>query len=212
MNQVQLFTSGVFGSVRAVVIDEKAWFVANDVATSLGYAKPNNAVNMHCKGVVKQGITHPHSNKRIMEVNVIDECDVIRLVEKSRTITPLQKQDFLMSLNIKRENYVLISSSKETEFLSVLEEQLKVFGLSKFERQYSKLKCGNYKIDLYLPEINVAVEYDENGHKHYTYEQQELRQQLIEEELGCKFIRVTENESHIVNSAIVIKEIAKLIF
>ena len=82
MNQVQLFTSGIFGSVRAVVIDEKAWFVATDVATSLGYAKPNNAVNTHCRATLKQGIID--SLGRTQEVNVINEYDVIRLIMKSK--------------------------------------------------------------------------------------------------------------------------------
>ena len=96
---------------------------------------------------------------------------------------------------------------KEVEFLTVLEKQLRVLGITRFERQYSKLKCGNYRIDLYLPEINVAIEYDENGHKGYTYEAQELRQELIERELGCKFIRVGDDKDHVTNSAIVIREL-----
>ena len=96
---------------------------------------------------------------------------------------------------------------KEIEFLTVLEKQLQVLGITRFERQYSKLKCGNYRIDLYLPEINVAIEYDENGHRGYTYETQELRQQLIERELGCRFIRVSDDKDHVTNSAIVIREL-----
>lgn len=81
MNQVQLFTSGVFGSVRAVVIDEKAWFVANDVATSLGYKNKSDAISRHCKGVVKHDILTNGGNQ---EVNVINEYDVIRLIMKSK--------------------------------------------------------------------------------------------------------------------------------
>ena len=96
---------------------------------------------------------------------------------------------------------------KEIEFLTVLEKQLQVLGITRFERQYSKLKCGNYRIDLYLPEINVAIEYDENGHRGYTYEAQELRQELIERELGCRFIRVSDDKDHVTNSAIVIREL-----
>lgn len=102
--------------------------------------------------------------------------------------------------------YVVVSNRKEIEFIECLEQTLLPFDITQFERQYSKLKCGNYKIDLYLPEINVAIEYDENEHKRYTYEQQELRQKLIEEELGCRFIRVTDKMSHSYNVGKVLKE------
>ena len=102
--------------------------------------------------------------------------------------------------------YVVVSNRKEIEFIECLKQALLPFDITQFERQYSKLKCGNYKIDLYLPEINVAVEYDENEHKRYTYEQQELRQKLIEEELGCRFIRVTDKMSHSYNVGKVLKE------
>lgn len=81
MNQVQLFTNGLFGSVRAVVIDEKAWFVATDVATSLGYKNKSDAISRHCKGVVKHDILTNGGNQ---EVNVINEYDVIRLIMKSK--------------------------------------------------------------------------------------------------------------------------------
>ena len=106
-----------------------------------------------------------------------------------------------------QEVYFVDRQRKEIEFLTVLEKQLQVLGITRFERQYSKLKCGNYRIDLYLPEINVAIEYDENGHKRYTYEAQELRQELIEKELGCRFIRVSDDKDHVTNSAIVIREL-----
>lgn len=53
----------------------------------------------------------------------------------------------------------------------MLEKTLSVFEL-KGIRQF---KVGKYKIDYYLPSLNIAIEYDENKHKGYTYEQQTLR-------------------------------------
>ena len=43
--------------------------------------------------------------------------------------------------------------------------------------------------------MNITIEYDENGHASYKYEEHEGRQKEIEKELGCKFIRVTDKES-----------------
>ena len=105
------------------------------------------------------------------------------------------------------DKHIVLSTRKEIEFVECLEQSLLPFDVTEFKRQYSNLKCGNYRIDLYIPELNVAIEYDENGHKHYTYEQQELRQKLIEEELGCRFIRVSDDKPHSYNVGLVLKEL-----
>ena len=82
--QAREFMSEIFGSVRTVTVNGKVWFVGKDVAECLGYAKPNNAINAHCKSTLKQGIPHPQSPDKVIEVSTIDEYDVIRLVTKSR--------------------------------------------------------------------------------------------------------------------------------
>ena len=38
-----------FENIRTVEINGEPWFVAADVAKVLGYAKPSNAVQSHCK-------------------------------------------------------------------------------------------------------------------------------------------------------------------
>lgn len=44
MNEVQLFNSDEFGSVRVVMQNDEPWFVGKDVATILGYADVNQAL------------------------------------------------------------------------------------------------------------------------------------------------------------------------
>lgn len=46
-NQIQVFNSEQFGSVRAMIVNGEPWFVAKDVAEILGYAKPRNAIATH---------------------------------------------------------------------------------------------------------------------------------------------------------------------
>ena len=81
------------------------------------------------------------------------------------------------------------SKRGEDEFADKLEDFLEEYNLTVFERKYRVL---GYEIDMYLPEINVAVEYDENAHKYYPYPAHEGRQKEIEEELGCEFVRVAD--------------------
>jgi len=81
MNGIQVFENSEFGKVRTMEIDGKPYFCGSDIAKALGYAKPNNAVAMHCRVTLKQGI--PISGK-IQEVNFIPEGDVYRLVVRSK--------------------------------------------------------------------------------------------------------------------------------
>lgn len=93
------------------------------------------------------------------------------------------------------------TNTKEYDFYEKLYEQLVVFNVCDGESQYSC--CNNkYKIDYYIPSLNIAIEYDENDHKYYTYDNQEGRQKEIENELNCKFIRVSNKYS--INTAIAI--------
>ncbi len=47
---------------------------------------------------------------------------------------------------------------------------------------------GKYKVDWYVPELKLAIEFDELHHAHQKSEDKE-RQHLIQTELGCRFIR-----------------------
>lgn len=51
-NQLKIFEKAEFGSVRVVTYNNEPWFVASDVAKALGYERPNDAVNAHCKSSI----------------------------------------------------------------------------------------------------------------------------------------------------------------
>lgn len=81
MNELQIFNSPEFGDIRTVEIDGKPYFVANDVAKSLGYKRPADAVTAHCKGSVKHRCLTEGGEQ---EVKVIPEGDVYRLISRSK--------------------------------------------------------------------------------------------------------------------------------
>ena len=47
MNELQIFQSEEFGTIRTVTIDNEPWFVGKDVAGILGYANQNEAIQDH---------------------------------------------------------------------------------------------------------------------------------------------------------------------
>lgn len=106
-----------------------------------------------------------------------------------------------------------VHERKEIIFIEELEKSLLGFGEIKGVKQYNVL---NYRVDYFIPLYNVVIEYDENDHKNYTYEQQEGRQKEIEGELArtfdypCKFIRVSDKNSNSYNIGLIFKELCKI--
>ena len=81
MNEIKTFENAEFGQVRTIEMNGQPYFMASDVAQALGYAKPHNAIQQHCRATLKQGT--PISGK-IQEVNFIPESDIYRLIIKSK--------------------------------------------------------------------------------------------------------------------------------
>lgn len=81
MSNITIFENKEFGRVRTVLVDNKPYFVANDVAKSLGYKRPADAITAHCKGSVKYRYLTEGGEQ---ELKIIPEGDVYRLVVKSK--------------------------------------------------------------------------------------------------------------------------------
>ena len=80
-NNLEIFKNEEFGEVRTIMLDDKPYFMASDIAKALGYARPNDAVSRHCRATVKHSI--PISGK-IQKVNFIPEGDMYRLIAHSK--------------------------------------------------------------------------------------------------------------------------------
>ena len=81
--EIQIFNNEQFGKIRMVEIDDKPYFVATDIAKALRYVNPNDAIKKHCRWVAKCEVPHPQSKNKTLEVNVIPEGDMYRLITNS---------------------------------------------------------------------------------------------------------------------------------
>lgn len=81
MNELKIFENEEFGSLRTMEIDGKIYFCASDVAKMLGYSRPNDAINQHCRATVKYST--PISGK-MQDINYIPESDIYRLIAHSK--------------------------------------------------------------------------------------------------------------------------------
>lgn len=89
MNELMVFDNPEFGEIRTIEEDGKVLFCAKDVAAALGYKNTRDAINRHCKGVVKRdGVSHTTNQhgtttEQIVEMAFIPEGDIYRLAAKS---------------------------------------------------------------------------------------------------------------------------------
>lgn len=82
-NEVTVFNNEQFGQVRTIDEKGKIYFCGKDVATALGYGKPNNAINSHCRieGTLKRGTLTNGGNQTLV---FIDEGNLYRLITHSK--------------------------------------------------------------------------------------------------------------------------------
>lgn len=166
-------------------------------------------------------------------VDILDLCDdeaLLNISKKFKLITSnRQKHCYALSKNGYLKYYNLIRNKNEkiynniinnyfddninNAFSFVQNKEIKFRNqlaaiFDKFKIRYAfQYQILKYRIDIYLLDYNIAIEYDENNHKYYTYEKQELREENIKKKLNCKFIRVTDEYSIDEAIAIVLSEL-----
>lgn len=94
MEGIKIFEQQEFGQVRVVDVNGEPWFVASDIAKALGYERPNDAVNTHCKKVNK--FSYGDMPQGAQPYNIIPESDVYRLVMRSNLPDAERFQDWVV--------------------------------------------------------------------------------------------------------------------
>ncbi len=87
MHELQIFANPEFGNVRTLDENSKPLFCGSDIAKALGYAKPQNAIAAHCKGVTKRD-TPTNGGEQAMRLFLYDllKADgIIPAIERGKT-------------------------------------------------------------------------------------------------------------------------------
>ena len=92
-SEIKAYNHPLFGNVRMFVDNGKPWFCATDIASSLGYVKPQDAIAKHCKsaGVAFRGVGVQTGLKgdgtpamQTVNIKLISEGNIYRLIAKSQ--------------------------------------------------------------------------------------------------------------------------------
>ena len=142
--------------------------------------------------------------------------DYIITIDMAKEICMIQRKNKmageLLEYLIKKDNREVTVLTKHTttrfelSFGEQLQETLKPLGI-KIEAQKSIFN-GKYRIDFYLPEYKLAIEYDEQQHNEEKNRiKDKQREEEIKNELHCEFIRLNYKETDAYNVGLVLKKI-----
>ncbi|MBF7155732.1 phage antirepressor KilAC domain-containing protein [Bacillus albus] len=84
MNELKKFSHNMFGNLEILIKEGKEFFPAVEVAKSLGYSKPHDAITRHCAimGTTFYGVIDSLGRKQ--EKKFINEGNLYRLIVKSK--------------------------------------------------------------------------------------------------------------------------------
>ncbi|MBU5469162.1 phage antirepressor KilAC domain-containing protein [Falcatimonas sp. MSJ-15] len=82
-NNLQIFNSEEFGTIRTVMANNEPWFVGKDVATVLGYSNPRDAINKHVDDEDK-GVAKCDTLGGIQDLTIINESGLYSLILSSK--------------------------------------------------------------------------------------------------------------------------------
>lgn len=104
------------------------------------------------------------------------------------------------------DEVIIIDNRKEEEFGYKLLNTLKPLNIS-IETQKT-MEGNNYRIDFYLPEFNLAIEYDEEHHfQEDNIVKDKQREEEIKKILHCEFIRLNCKNDDNYNIGLILKKI-----
>lgn len=148
-SDVSEIVSQTFGKVRMIFEGDKALFCGNDIARALGYAKPNNAVNDHCRSTLKRGIPHPQSPDKTIEMAFITEGDVYRLIIGSKLPSAVEFErwvfDEVLPTMRKTGGYISDANKMADAYLDGYDDETKA-ALSVLLRSLKKSQDANIKL------------------------------------------------------------------
>ena len=192
MNDLEIFEHDDFGEVRVKIVDGEPQWVAKDVCRALNIKNYRDSIS---------GLDEDEKMKTKIETNggkqkmtAINKEGVKRIILSSRK--PEAKV-------LAREIGLGMITTKEQDTLEIVINSIE--GIVDYETQFS---VGEYRIDLYLPNLKIAIECDENGHSDRELEQEFKRQNFIKQQLNCEFIRFNPDDDNF-NIGKVINQILK---
>jgi very-short-patch-repair endonuclease len=173
-------------------IDGNSFFKANQIGKLLGLKNIHKSINKftsHHKVILKSKTNGGSQSVTFLTIEGFKQL----LICSNKPKATLIAEEFGLDIINKK----IISFENQT--INLLME---AFDGEIMIDQYT---IYNYRIDLYFPDYKLAIECDEDFHI-YNKEKDNLRECLIKQKIGCKFIRYMPNSNEF-NLLVVVNQI-----
>lgn len=162
-NEIQIFNSTQFGEIRTIEVNNQPYFVGNDVALALGYAKPRNAILQHVdkEDALKQGI--PDSQGFVQETTLINESGVYSLVFGSKLDTAKAFKRWVTSEVLpairKTGGYIATKTDDTPEEIMARALTIAQATLEKREERLKQLESDNQQKDAKIAKLQPKADF-----------------------------------------------------
>lgn len=198
--------------INTYEMDSETLFEVYSVGAALGYERWDGKT-LKSDGTYKMFPYKSRINNLITGLDI----DLLEIDDK-KYLDMAQLRTFIIgSKSNKKNNFVdwlgdsydmttwdLYSITKEEAMLNTLEDFLKPLGYT-LQKQ---VKCGRYRIDAVIPELNIAIEYDENEHCGYDNRTERVRESYIKTNYKT-LIRISDMYNSAYNLGLITKQIMK---
>lgn len=199
-------------------INDEYFVTREQIGRALGYSAPEKAIaKIHSrhkesldKFSVKSEIKNTEGTRIVMRHVTLYSIKGLFLILQYANVSERTKTDLInlvKQLGVDTSHLVTISTRKELSFIDELEDFFSNFNIVGI-KQYNV--DNKYRIDYYVPCLQIAIEYDENNHQYYNQEKEKERMFYIKNKLRCQFIRVADSDSNSRNLGYVVKQLAKM--
>ena len=143
-------THEVLPTIRKTGQDGEPWFVAKDVAETLGYARPENTVSRHYKASKKVDMGYSPKRGGTPNITVIPERDVYRLIMRSKLPEAEQFEEWVVGdvLPTIRKHGGYIKGQEDMDDDLLLERALQV-AISRITERDEKIQELTPKAEWY---------------------------------------------------------------
>ena len=121
-----------------------------------------------------------------------------RIVKNCRGVKKCKDDTDRKEKEKQRENFRILLGFKENDIYLIKEQSVLRTIMEVFEEENMQIQYGvlGYKIYLYFHDHKLAVEIDEKGHKNRNINDEIQRQNALEKNLGCEFIRINPDKKN----------------
>lgn len=175
MDDIVLSVFGAEYVIKTVHDGSDTWYCAKDVENTLNLKKIRNTLSKMPKDM-KRTFKSPSPGGH-QNMLFVSEAGFMDFISRTRSIHSVE---VAKQLGMNVQNHVPMCDERD-----ILLQIAKAFNGEIMHTQYTVL---TYKIDLYFPKFNLALEFDEAFHKQQL-ESDKCRESAIYNEIGCTFIR-----------------------